>query len=1388
MLFRRHAIAAVFLASFAKDILRTSCAALLDVEETASPDDQIAEGHSLTSEPLEGAAKSDGEESTAALEAQDWIAAGIEKPSLAPSAAQPIPDSKVVEDPVDTEATCPSDLGGKPQAALAEPEHPGIGTLKPQTKATWSAMCFLGDAGVQDVADLDCSTVSLPADYQQFCGRWQCSDPRVDLCFYTDISSRQKSAPTESSTTSHEQPRQIQKEEHLRHIKTELEMIEAAVNESKATNASKTVNDSMATNESDVNDSLESNMSDQAANQLAGGPTPHRADDDTAPSSSAKNDMSADVDELQQPLVDDCMRCPPNVTAMSARWRRHQRPVCLRPCPVPAPNALLASSDPKGMCMELDKGSWTEEEALPVCLEESLIRDKWMELFMDRALAQREARQQEPAPTTNNKTVVRRRHDQCLPSEPFRQCDAHGAADVDRIWRRFGADLIAKLTGTADADEVSAGSSGAAARDNATGSRVQTWRHCANEGELCLCSGDVRFGYTGQWSSEILTVRHGVVSCSPELFGAALPLESDAPASAAASNGTSGVPGTQAPADDAPRGVCECSSVRRRGPLATPSSETAVAAPPTLSPSGSGQTEDELDGLQPRFIHGTPYPVDFKNGVKYDYASRGAGARMVTHAKGLKHAAKVLVSDSEYLRTSCDTRVYFVVSLLEDLFLEHIGLVTLEFFASGFRHLQILGSSKYPTDQWQLLGEIETSPVATHELFDIGSRCRHKADACWVRFLKVRVLSHHNLEDNTYCALTQFQAFGSTQTRYIAEVHQAKEAADRHIEPSIAQVSDWHDDAVRQAFTGFGPQLLGKGPHSTGTPEESGQEEPQPSNSDTADGQGLVMTQTLLRVQDLLSQRTKATPLASIPQRFLRWLFNGAHLPRDAVDGPEVHPATAEGATPAASADGTPSETSDSKSPETGNADRARMSLSEVLVDLNASAAIADLDFKAIEKLSSALGSLVNAPDVVAAASASLNSISAKSPPAAPPAARPAKTSSSTPALVRMDTELRNVQDSQAVLQNRISSTESVLTQMFAIFVHGIRDQSARLNEIEDMSQSRTSDSNDNGFYDEIVFIIQHFLPYPWRGLLVRIISQISIDRCLLLLLFLWVRCKKKEPVVSQPAKDESLFLSPVCSPVLSASDDPHFHDPHAFVDAEASRRSSAVSVGSTRLNEYTVSGVDGKRLRHELRRTMHHQKKGPPPLNLPPPKEIEKDKDVVASPKKKWKPEDDDNMSSSSFTSDPGGSPAKLDALFHHAPFHEDDPRSAERGKHRRQRRRMRDDDMQAENATHEGGSVPLSRHGSFTSRHGSFASTQDPAQLATPTGHAGVVGFVEVDSGGASGGGTTSGGGAAKPTSRASSTQKTSSGTSGYRGPKRHSSAARRHTVTSRARSPRG
>lgn len=56
----------------------------------------------------------------------------------------------------------------------------------------------------------------------------------------------------------------------------------------------------------------------------------------------------------------------------------------------------------------------------------------------------------------------------------------------------------------------------------------------------------------------------------------------------------------------------------------------------------------------------------------------------------------------------------------------------------------VLGGCGRP-EAWR--GQVESNATAPYELFDVGARCRRQTESCWVRYIKVRVLSHHEMED-----------------------------------------------------------------------------------------------------------------------------------------------------------------------------------------------------------------------------------------------------------------------------------------------------------------------------------------------------------------------------------------------------------------------------------------------------------------------------------------------------------------------------------------------------------------------------------------------------------------------------------------------------------------
>ena len=171
----------------------------------------------------------------------------------------------------------------------------------------------------------------------------------------------------------------------------------------------------------------------------------------------------------------------------------------------------------------------------------------------------------------------------------------------------------------------------------------------------------------------------------------------------------------------------------------------------------------EVSRKDRQFIKGEPYDLSIVRLL----ADRTAGGKVLAHAEGIKGAAEILHPDeSRYLLTDCAKgRKWLTFRLDEEVYVEKIGIISAEFYASTFRHIQILGSLKFPTSDWRLLGEVETDPSETHEIFNLSSSSR--CPKCFVRYIKVRVLSYHKLEGFSKCALTRIQVFGPTMLQSI---------------------------------------------------------------------------------------------------------------------------------------------------------------------------------------------------------------------------------------------------------------------------------------------------------------------------------------------------------------------------------------------------------------------------------------------------------------------------------------------------------------------------------------------------------------------------------------------------------------------------------------------
>ncbi|KAF4677966.1 Golgi transport complex subunit 3 [Perkinsus chesapeaki] len=299
-----------------------------------------------------------------------------------------------------------------------------------------------------------------------------------------------------------------------------------------------------------------------------------------------------------------------------------------------------------------------------------------------------------------------------------------------------------------------------------------------------------------------------------------------------------------------PWAVLSVCTVGPNDDLITPSmvehARVFITSPPSfdrspLSPSAGAEpvpcssgTCDYMQRKDRLFIRGVPY-TSAQTRTLVDHASLSGGAKLLGAADGLAHPNAVLnVDDGKYMMCHCNLRKKWITFALdEETYVEKIALDTKEYFSSTFRHLQILGSRKYPTDTWRVLGEIETDPTETQQWFDLSHTS--KCAKCYVKYIKIRVLTSHTMEGYAMCTLTRVQIYGSTmiqsigklQRRYEVQKHPATfVSAERmelateqnlmalkdcsHINSNGTNISSQYDDYKFPAHAQTGREQSGK--------------------------------------------------------------------------------------------------------------------------------------------------------------------------------------------------------------------------------------------------------------------------------------------------------------------------------------------------------------------------------------------------------------------------------------------------------------------------------------------------------------------------------------------------------------------------------------------------
>ena len=169
------------------------------------------------------------------------------------------------------------------------------------------------------------------------------------------------------------------------------------------------------------------------------------------------------------------------------------------------------------------------------------------------------------------------------------------------------------------------------------------------------------------------------------------------------------------------------------------SSETLKNATPT-----STQKPTSKKKKRPRII-ATPTEVD---DTRMNYAAKSAGAVIIDSSKDFKYVGNILDDvESNYALVPCASKhKYVTIGLSEDSQVDGISLKNAEAYSGTMTDVQVLGSAKYPTKQWTLLGEINVENNNNKQSFKLPR-------PAWINFVKLRFRSHYG--DEFYCTLTR---------------------------------------------------------------------------------------------------------------------------------------------------------------------------------------------------------------------------------------------------------------------------------------------------------------------------------------------------------------------------------------------------------------------------------------------------------------------------------------------------------------------------------------------------------------------------------------------------------------------------------------------------------
>ncbi|KAI9486056.1 MAG: UNC-like C-terminal-domain-containing protein [Benjaminiella poitrasii] len=183
-----------------------------------------------------------------------------------------------------------------------------------------------------------------------------------------------------------------------------------------------------------------------------------------------------------------------------------------------------------------------------------------------------------------------------------------------------------------------------------------------------------------------------------------------------------------------------------------------------ISPSHSGSTLHPEESTKNSYKKKQQFDNARMKSLKgrFNYASTDCAATVRKANKEAKGAQSILYeSKDQYLLNKCVANKFVIINLCEQIVIDTLVMANFEFFSSTFKDFRVYASSKYPSNDWRLLGQWQARNTRDLQVFKIP-------ESGFVEYIKIEFLTHYGHE--YYCPLSLVRVHGMSMMEYYTMV------------------------------------------------------------------------------------------------------------------------------------------------------------------------------------------------------------------------------------------------------------------------------------------------------------------------------------------------------------------------------------------------------------------------------------------------------------------------------------------------------------------------------------------------------------------------------------------------------------------------------------------